>query len=103
MRATIVTFFSVFLLTSLSWGKEQKLAPELKGRQPADSIDVIVQYKVRPAQKHRDEISANDGLVKQHLKHIKGLLVTLPASRVAELSNDPDVAYSHPIGQSRGK
>jgi len=36
------------------------------------------------------------GLVKQHLGPVKGLLVTLPASRVRGLSNDPDVVYVSP-------
>jgi len=93
MKATTI---SVLLLASLAWGNDQKLAPELKGRQPANSVDVIVQYKITPAKKHRDTIAAHGGLVKQHLGNVKGLLVTLPAWRVAELSNDPDVAYISP-------
>jgi len=93
MKATIISFL---LLASLVWGSDRKLAPELKGRQSANSIDVIVQYKITPAKKHRDTIAAHGGLVKQHLGNVKGLLVTLPASRVTELSNDPDVAYISP-------
>jgi len=96
MKATIIFFVSVFLLASIAWGNDRKLAPELKGRQSANSVDVIVQYKITPAQKHRDKVFAHGGLVKQHLKNVKGLLVALPASRVAELSNDPDVAYVSP-------
>ena len=96
MKATSISFVSVFLLASLGWGSDQKLAPELKGRQSTNSVDVIVQYRITPAQKHRNKISAHGGLVKQHLKTIKGLVVTLPAWRAAELSNDPDVVYVSP-------
>src|SRR5262252_317945 len=96
MKATTISFVSLFLLASLGWAKDPKLAPELRGRQSTNSVDVIVQYKIAPAQKHRDKISAHSGLVKQQLKNVKGLLVTLPASRVTELSNDPGVVYVSP-------
>src|SRR5499427_7588448 len=96
MKATTISFVSLFLLASLGWAKDPKLAPELKGRQSANSVDVIVQYKTVPTQRHRDKVAAHGGLVKQHLENVRGLLVKLPASRVAELSNDPDVAYVSP-------
>lgn len=59
-------------------------------------MDVIVQFRVPPAPKHKDMVVAHGGLVKQHLGPVKGLLVTLPASRVRGLSNDPDVVYVSP-------
>ena len=96
MKAKTISFVSFVLLTSLLWGNDHKLAPELKGRQSENSVDVIVQYRTVPTKTHRDRIAAHGGLVKQHLKNVKGLLVKLPASRVAELSNDPDVAYVSP-------
>lgn len=96
MKATIIAFVSVLLLASVVWGKDQKLAPELKGRASANSVDVIIQYKVRPVQKHRDRIAAHGGLLKQRLHAVKGLLATVPASRLGELATDPDVAYISP-------
>src|SRR5215469_15205557 len=86
----------LLLLGTTAWGDDHKLSPELKGRHTNESVDVIVQYKVSPAQRHRDRVSAHGGLVKQHLRTVKGLLVTVPAYRVEELSNDPDVAYVSP-------
>src|SRR5437588_3845776 len=86
----------VLLFASVAWGDDRKLSPELKGRHSGDSIDVIVQFKVTPAQKHKDSISLHGGSVKQHLGPVKGFLVSVPASRVAQLSNDPDVVYISP-------
>jgi len=96
VRPMAISFMSVLLLGSLVWGNDHKLSPDLKGRNSAGALDVIVQFKVTPAQKHRDRIAAHGGLVKQHLNTVKGLLVSLPASRLQLLSNDPDVAYVSP-------
>jgi serine protease AprX len=96
VRPRAIAFLSVLLLGSLVWGNDHKLSPDLKGRHSGDAVDVIVQFKVAPAQKHRDRITAHGGLVKQHLSTVKGLLVRLPASRLQSLSNDPDVAYVSP-------
>src|SRR5215471_5552497 len=83
MKTTTTSFVSVLVLLGTSaWGNDHKLSPELKGRHTAGAVDVIVQFKVAPAQKHRDRIAAHGGLVKQHLRTIKGFLVSLPASRV---------------------
>ena len=97
MKATTISTLSCLLLFgTLAWGNEHKLSPELKGQHASGVVDVIVQYKVPPAKKHRDRIAAHGGLVKQHLGTVKGLLVSLPASRLQLLSNDPDVAYVSP-------
>src|SRR6201993_774128 len=96
VRPRAISFVSVFLLVSVVWGNDHRLSPDLKGRLSAGAVDVIVQFKVPPAQKHRDRIAAHGGLVKQHLSTVKGLVVTLPAWRAAELSNDPDVVYVSP-------
>src|SRR5581483_5806769 len=96
IRPRAVAFLSVLLLGSVVWGNDHKLSPDLKGRHSAGAVDVIVQFKVAPAQKHRDRIAAHGGLVKQHLSTVKALLVSLPASRLQSLSNDPDIAYVSP-------
>src|SRR5690348_13501507 len=86
----------LLVLGTNAWGNEHKLSPELKGRHSTESVDVIVQYKVSPAQRQRDRIAGRGGLVQKQLRTVKGLLVTLPASGLRELSNDPDVAYISP-------
>src|SRR5262252_5981179 len=79
MKKIAISAVSVVLLVSTSvWGNDQKLSLELKGRRSNGVVKVIVQYKVVPAQKHRDRIAAHGGLVKQHLHAVKGLLVIVP-------------------------
>lgn len=86
----------VIVLGSVAWANDRKLSPELKGQRSGDTVDVIVQFKAAPTQKHHDKIAAHGGLVKQRLGAVKGLLITIPASRLHVLSNDPDVAYISP-------
>lgn len=96
-RTTTISSLSFLLFFgSLASGNDHRLSPELKGQRASGAVDVIVQYNVVPARKHRDRIAAHGELVKQHLHTIKGLSVTLPASHVEALSNDPDVAYVSP-------
>ena len=96
IRRTSISFLSVLLLGSIGWGKDDRLSPDLKALHSAGPVEVIVQFKVAPAQKHRDRIAAQGGVVRQHLSAVKGLLVSLPASRLKLLSNDPEVAYVSP-------
>jgi len=88
--------FLVVLTASLVWGDDHKLSPELKGRHSTNSVNVIVQFKTAPTTQHETRVSRHGGWVKQHLGPAKGLLVSVPTSRLAELSNDPDVAYISP-------
>ena len=97
MKVATISLASVLVFSGILAGaNDHTLSPELRGPHSGAAIDVIVQYKVEPAQTHRDRIAAHGGLVKQHLRTIKGLLVTLPASRLNSLSKDPDVAYVSP-------
>jgi len=88
--------FMLMLTASLVWGDDRKLSPELKGRHSSNAIDVIVQFKKAPTQQHESRVSSHGGFVKQHLGPVKGFLVSMPASRLAKLSNDPDVLYVSP-------
>src|SRR5215469_16126048 len=96
MKTFKTSLLSLLLLLGTSWANDRKLSPDLREPHSADAMDVIVQFKVTPTQKHRDRIARHGGVVRQHLHAVKGLLVTVPASRVKELSNDPDIAYVSP-------
>jgi serine protease AprX len=96
MRAMNRLLLLIIVLGSVARCDDRKLSPELKGRHSAAFVDVIVQFRVPPAQKHKDRVAAHGGLVRQNLGPVKGLLVTLPESRVRTLANDPDVAYVSP-------
>jgi hypothetical protein len=95
--------FVLVLTASLVWGDDHKLSPELKGRRTKNPIDVIVQFRTAPTLQHENRVSRHGALVKQHLRPVKGLLVSVAPSRLAELSNDPDLRMSRQIGLSQSK
>jgi hypothetical protein len=57
---------------------------------------VIVQYKVTPTFMHHQQAAALGGSLLHHMESIKGAHYSIPASRIAELAESPDVAYISP-------
>ena len=60
---------------------------------PSTVVDVIVQYRVTPQQKHLDRVTSKGGRSKAHLRIIKAEAYTLPLSAVLDLLDDADVAH----------
>jgi len=60
---------------------------------PSTVVDVIVQYRVRPQQKHLDRVTSRGGRSNRHLGVIKAEAYTLPLSAVQDLLDDADVAH----------
>src|SRR5438045_2834573 len=94
MKSKVI--FLLVLTASFVWGDDHKLSPELKGRHSKNSIGVIVQFRTAPTLHQENRVSRHGALVKQQLGSVKGLLVSVAPSRLAELSKDPDVAYVSP-------
>ena len=60
---------------------------------PSTVVDVIVQYRVTPQQKHRDFVTNRGGRSKRHLGVIKAEAYTLPLSAVQDLLDNVDVLH----------
>ena len=90
----ILVLAAALLVAVPSWGKG-KLAPDLS-TDPKQTVDVIIQYKVAPQQKHRDRISRRGGQVTDSVDLVKGIVAHVPANALADLAQDPDVAYVSP-------
>lgn len=98
MRRAICLLLVVGLGCSAAWNErptdpKPKVAKELNTVDPAANVDVIVQYKVPPTDRHFDRVHSLGGADKKKFKRIPGAAFTLPASALQELANDPDVAY----------
>src|SRR5271154_801109 len=81
---------------SLCFGQYAKLAPDLEGRDPEASVNVIVRYNRPVQQSHIDAILRRGG---RHLRTLgvgNGAVYSVTAKSLAELANDPDVAYISP-------
>src|ERR1700682_5863358 len=88
------------LLLALSFSclaaNQNKIAPELHGLPDGPALDVIVQYKSPPTEKHHKKINDKGGHLKNQLDNIRGALYSLPPAAIADLSDDPEVAYISP-------
>ena len=92
----IVVLAALFGSASLGFGQQSKLAPDLDGRDPEASVNVIVQYKQLPQQRHIDAVLARGGRHLRTLNVVKGAVYSIPAKELADLAKDPDVAYVSP-------
>ena len=90
----------VLLATIPGFGKSSKLSPELSARHDSTPVDVLVQFK-SGLTGDADKISSRGGKVKKKLPFIKTIRASLPASRLAELANDSEVAFISPNRQLR--
>jgi len=83
-------------VASLCFGQSVKLAPDLAGRDPEALLNVIVQYKQQPQQRHIDAVLGRGGRYLRKLNVVKGAVYSIAAKELAGLANDPDVAYISP-------
>ena len=93
------TTFAFFLSTCLAgaaFAGNGRLAKELESLDPASNVDVIVQFKQAPTEAHHQKVRARGGLHKRSLDLVKGSLYSVPAGRLKELADDPDVVSISP-------
>jgi hypothetical protein len=95
MKKTLTLFLSAFLMSGLCAGSG-KLARELESLDPAANVDVIVQFKQAPTAVQHQKVISRGGVHKKSLDVIKGALYSMPAAKLKELSEDPEVAYISP-------
>ena len=73
-----------------------KIASDLRGANAGDSVDVIIQYNQTPTARHHQKVLNRGGQLKHELGLIKAGAYSVPASSLADLANDPDVAHISP-------
>jgi len=87
---------TVILSASLAFAGPRKMAKDLEGKNALDQVDVIVQFTKAPTARHHQKVLSRGGQLKQELGLVKSGAYSLPASALAELAADPDVAYIAP-------
>ena len=92
MSVTVV----LLALTAVGVAETNKLAPELQKRNSSNAVNVIVQFKASPTARHDQKVLSRGGQFRQHLGLVKGGAYTVPPSALADLANDPEVAYISP-------
>ncbi|HKU27218.1 MAG TPA: S8 family peptidase, partial [Candidatus Sulfotelmatobacter sp.] len=72
--------------------KSSKIASDVPTRHTG-SLEVIVQFKHRPTTVHVAKITNHGGSPKTNLSLVKAIHASIPANRLQELANDPEVSY----------
>src|SRR5207244_13644069 len=101
VKKTFAFLFSTFLAGTLAAGNG-KLAKDLEALNGASNIDVIVQFKEAPAERQHQKIRARGGSFNKSLGLIKGALYSVPAGKLKDLADDPEVVFVSPDRPLRG-
>jgi len=95
-RKRLLMFCAVLLSASLAFAGSRKMSKDLEVTNASDQVDVIVQFTQVPTARHHQKVLNRGGKLRQELGLVMGGAYSLPASALADLAADPDVAYISP-------
>src|SRR3954453_11498885 len=103
-RTIVALFAAAVVIPVAAYAKKpEKLSRDLDTSNPAALVDVIVQFTSTPTENHHNKVRSRGGQIKTDLSEIiRGSHYTIPAARLADLSDDPDVAYISPDRKVQG-
>jgi serine protease AprX len=93
---TLLAACTVLLGANLAFAGSPKMAKDLEGKNAFDQVDVIVQFKQAPTALHHQKVLSRGGTLRHKLGLVKSGAYRMPASALADLAADPDVAYISP-------
>ena len=93
---TLKTVPLLLLASTLVFARHARIAGDLERADPSSMVDVIVQFKQAPRDAHHQKVIALGGRLKAELHSVKGGLYSVPAAKLRDLADDPDVAYISP-------
>src|SRR5450631_2144702 len=73
-----------------------KVSQDLQIADSDETVNVIVQFRQAPTERHHLAVQARGGRLRTDLHAIRASVYSIPASRLAELADDPDVEYISP-------
>jgi serine protease AprX len=76
--------------------RSHKFSADLQARATNDMVTVVVQYRQMPASSSFKSMQAAGGTIKFTHQAISAVTMRVPASMLADLANDPNVAYISP-------
>jgi len=88
-----LAFCLVLLSATLAFAGSKKISKDLRQQSPAQSVNVIVQYRVPPSKKHFAKVVARGGTLQQNLPLINAAAFTVKGSALSALAKDSTVAY----------
>jgi len=100
----VLVALTLILSANLAFAGPRKMSHDLESKTSGKSgkVDVIVQFNHVPNANDHQRVANHGGKLKRQLGHFRGALYTVSAARLAELANDPNVAYVTPDRQLHG-
>ena len=98
-----LTMCVVILTASLASAGSLKMAKDLEGKKGSEPVDVIVQFTQPPTARHHQKVLSKGGTLKNSLGLVSGGSYSVPATALATLAADPEVAYITPDRPLHGK
>jgi serine protease AprX len=92
---TFLVVSALFLCATLAFAGPRKISKDLASK-TSGNINVIVQFNHVPGALDHQRVAGHGGKLKRQLGHFRGAVYTVSAERLAELANDPNVAYVSP-------
>ena len=88
-----LAFCWVMLGATLASAGPKKMSKDLRQQSSAQWVNVIVQYRVPPSQKHFAKVAARGGTLHQNLPLINAAAFAVQGRSLAALAKDSNVAY----------
>jgi serine protease AprX len=88
-----LALWCVTLGATFAFAAPRKISKDLQKQSSQQWLNVIVQYRVPPSQKHFAKVAAKGGMLQQNLPLINGAAFTVKGNSVAALAKDSSVAY----------
>ena len=93
LKVRHLAFWCVILSAAIAFAAPPKISKDLQKQSSQPWVNVIVQYRVPPSQKHFAKVAAKGGMLQQNLPLINGAAFTVKGNSVAALAKDSNVAY----------
>jgi serine protease AprX len=91
-----LAFWCVILSATLAFAAPRKISKDLQKQSSQPWVNVIVQYRIPPSQRHFAKVAAKGGTLQQNLPLINSAAFTVRGSSLAALAKDSNVTYISP-------
>ena len=91
-----LAFWCVILSATFAFAAPRKISKDLQKQSSQPWVNVIVQYRIPPSQRHFAKVAAKGGTLQQNLPLINSAAFTVKGSSLAALAKDSNVTYISP-------
>jgi serine protease AprX len=91
-----LAFWCVILSATFAFAAPRKISKDLQKQSSQPWVNVIVQYRIPPSQRHFAKVAAKGGTLQQNLPLINSAAFTVRGSSLAALAKDSNVTYISP-------